>query len=313
MTLQRILIADADRDRGAELALRCSILQAEIHTCGDARSALEIVRQWKPDLALLDATMAIGRRRRLSEHLAHDPAWRCTRIIALSESSDHRIIRAASDLPAYSLRPSPDLWRRMEPVIYELLDVAIAPPRVMDWLLDATARSTPARTGAATKPTVDIAYRTSGRAASEKSDRGRWLLYAGNDGQLAQSLRLRLGSHGLDVVSALETRETSGESKNNAPAMLLLDYDQPGGVGDFLVRRCAASHRMRNVPLVVTSHRAEASLERRLLNLGACRVLTKPLVFARLLEVVVQHDATPPPIVPSPADATDATLPRQSS
>ena len=289
----RILIADANRDRATELAIRCERLDAVVRREIDSRAVVECVRQWRPHLVLLDSSMRLGRRRRMCEHMVRDPQWRHCRLIALSTPDDHRVLQEHDQLLIYSLRPQEPMWQRIEAVLDELLVAPRGPMRPIDYLFDTVlANPTAALNGLAVRGLAaqhdDLPRPHASGLKPDDTEERHTVVYIGADRQLARELASRLASQKVEVIDALqpcaEDRLPWGSSP---PFLFLVDYDLPAGRGDFFVRRIAASDRDRRMPLIALTARQETALQRRLINLGARLVLPKPPAVSTLAEEIL--------------------------
>jgi len=277
---RRILIADGQQDRATEFGIRCGRFDADVRVEHHGRKAVEAADEWKPDLIIFDAAMRFGRRRLLREHARKSKPWHETRLIALATPQDHRHLSRAADLQLYSMRPTEPMWHRVEPVIEELLNIDAAPRRVLDDLLDAISATVQddSADGSLQKTTSDH-----GNAKES------WNLYLGRDAQLLPLLRQRLQEFDFDFVSAFDVNSDEPSQRNALPSMVLLDYEQEPNQGDYFVRQFARAAQRAPIALVVLSERYSPALERRLLNLGACRLLAKPLNFHEFYEECIRH------------------------
>lgn len=118
-----ILLVDDDANLIDSLKLRCSALGLNVKTAHNALTAVKLIDETKPDLVCLDVHMPTGNGLAICEAMNTDPATASIPVIIMT--SDHRTatIKKCGDLCAYYIRKSGDLWRRMEPVIEELIDI----------------------------------------------------------------------------------------------------------------------------------------------------------------------------------------------
>jgi len=128
MTAKSVLIADDDRDLARVLATRMKRLGLRVRVAHDALKTLNMVRDRTPDLICLDVSMPAGNGLSVCEMLATDPNSSSIPVIILTGRKDKETIRRCHDMCAYYVLKSPDVWKRIEPVLYELLD--IDPPHV---------------------------------------------------------------------------------------------------------------------------------------------------------------------------------------
>jgi CheY-like chemotaxis protein len=104
---RRILVVDDHVDAAETLAELLELLGHETRVAFDARSALEIVRTFHPDVALLDIGLPVMDGCELARRLRQLPALEKTRLIALTgygRPSD-RAVSAAAGFDAHLLKP----------------------------------------------------------------------------------------------------------------------------------------------------------------------------------------------------------------
>jgi len=76
-----------------------------------------------PDLMILDINMPAGNGLSVCEMLATDPGSSAIPVIILTGRNDPDTIRRCHDMLAYYVLKCPDVWRRVEPVVFELMDI----------------------------------------------------------------------------------------------------------------------------------------------------------------------------------------------
>jgi len=123
MTSKKILIADDNRDLVRVLMIRCRGLGLETVAAYDAMTALTKIREQRPDLICLDVNMPAGNGLSVCEMLANDEEFSSTPVIILTGRADDDTIQRCGTMRAYYVFKSTDTWRRIEPVIRELLDL----------------------------------------------------------------------------------------------------------------------------------------------------------------------------------------------
>jgi DNA-binding response OmpR family regulator len=126
MPTKSVLIADDDRALAHALALRLKEFELHVRVAYDALTAINMVHQLPPDLAILDVNMPAGSGLSVCEMMATDSTTSRIPVIILTGRKDAETIRRCHDMLAYYVPKCPDLWKRVEPVIYEL--IAPGPP-----------------------------------------------------------------------------------------------------------------------------------------------------------------------------------------
>jgi CheY-like chemotaxis protein len=82
-----------------------------------------------PDLVCLDVNLPSGNGLSVCEMMETDPAAAKIPVIVLTGCKDAQTIRRCRDMCAYYVNKAGDVWRRVEPVIHELIDISPAPLR----------------------------------------------------------------------------------------------------------------------------------------------------------------------------------------
>ena len=116
-----ILIADDDRNLVDALAVRCRTLGLTVRIAHDARTALNIIFDDRPDVACLDVNMPFGNGLCVCEMLASDERFVSLPVIVLTGKTDLETVRRCHNLCAYYVPKSADLWSRIGPLLHELL------------------------------------------------------------------------------------------------------------------------------------------------------------------------------------------------
>ncbi|MCA9217520.1 MAG: response regulator [Planctomycetales bacterium] len=126
--MKQILIADDDKDLVQILSMRCRSIGLDVVTAYDARSALAAVLKHNPDLICLDVEMPAGNGLSVCEVLSKDEEYSATPVIILTGRTDPETIRRCGDMCAYYVNKTTNIWARIRPVIYELIDVDAPDP-----------------------------------------------------------------------------------------------------------------------------------------------------------------------------------------
>ena len=118
-----ILLVDDDADLIDSLGLRCRSIGLNVHTAHNALTALKRLDDSLPHLVCLDINMPTGNGLAICQAMASDPVTAKIPVIIMTACCSLETIRRCGDLCAYYIHKSGDLWKRMEPVIYELIDI----------------------------------------------------------------------------------------------------------------------------------------------------------------------------------------------
>jgi CheY-like chemotaxis protein len=118
-----VFIADDDRELVAALSSRIERLGLKVYKAFDAVSALQAIHSARPDLVILDVSMPAGNGLSVCEMMATDPNLSTVPVIILTGRQDQETIKRCWDMCVYYVLKCPDVWPRVEPLVYELVDV----------------------------------------------------------------------------------------------------------------------------------------------------------------------------------------------
>ena len=120
---KRILIVDDDSDFVSALEMRCHRIGLRVQTAHNALTAVATISRDLPDLVCMDVNMPTANGLNICEMMATDPEMARIPVIVLTGRKDAETIQRCHDLCVYYVHKSGDVWQRIEPVIYELVDI----------------------------------------------------------------------------------------------------------------------------------------------------------------------------------------------
>jgi DNA-binding response OmpR family regulator len=121
MRNRRILVVDDDREFAESIAMRCRGLGFETKTASTPLAAIAAMVTHPPDLLCLDVNLPTGNGLDLCQHLVRDSTRPELPVIILTGQTDRETIFRTSSLRTGFIYKSPDVWRRLRPLIEELL------------------------------------------------------------------------------------------------------------------------------------------------------------------------------------------------
>ena len=124
-----MLLVDDDADLVESLAIRCRALGLNVKTAHNALTAVNIMDDRLPDLVCLDVNMPTGNGLAICETMAGDPITAKIPVVIMTACCKPETIKRCGDLCVYYIHKAGNLWGRLEPVIYELIDVEPAEVR----------------------------------------------------------------------------------------------------------------------------------------------------------------------------------------
>jgi len=120
---KRILLIDDDADLIASLGLRCRSIGLDVKVAHNALTAVKLMDASLPHLVCLDVNMPTGNGLAICAAMASDPVTAQIPVIIMTACCSPQTVKTCGDLCAYYVHKSGDLWKRLEPVIYELVDI----------------------------------------------------------------------------------------------------------------------------------------------------------------------------------------------
>lgn len=126
-----------------------------------------------------------------------------------------------------------------------------------------------------------------------RQDPSPWVLSIDDDPEFSWGLQKRLERHGISVLRAFEGMQGYRTAFARPVDAIICDYFMPNGRGDYILRRLKENPVTKDIPVIVMTGKNDAALERKVLNLGAVRFLTKPFDVAELLEELRRHLRSP--------------------
>jgi DNA-binding response OmpR family regulator len=306
-------------------------------------SAVRMIDSLAPDVVILDVNMPSGSGLAVCELISSGDRMRNTPIIMLTGESQPETVRRCYEMCAYYVLKCPDVWSRVRPLLEEILardfDAAAAEPNGGSANSDLSATTDDVALDVGTwpvvkKPNAATATSANGNAlvdavfaalnpadvaisahskARRPADSGIslenptcWILSIDDDPDLAASLEMRLCEHNVAVRRALAGMEGYRRAFVEPAQAILLDFEMPGGNGDYVLRRLKENPVTRDIPVIVLTGRHEKSIERTMFNLGATAFLTKPYTWPQLWGTLRPYVAQQP--LAGDGDAMDVVL-----
>ncbi|MGE0377862.1 MAG: response regulator [Planctomycetaceae bacterium] len=323
MNQQTIFIADDDSDLVELLARRCRSLGFAVDTASDAMTALKKIDQVRPDLAILDVNMPGGNGLSVREMMADNEQLASVPVIILTGKVDEQILRRCFTSCAYYVAKCPDVWPRIEPLLFEILggDVKGGDGKGGDGTC-GNVRGGDSENGGSSDVARDAAKKSNPYEDSDQkvffdwifdmfaqpdqdetesflpdstvaessspTVQDPWVLCIDDDSEFTFLLQMRLQEHGVNVLRAFSGMEGFRSAFFSRPQAVILDFEMPDGNGDYVLRRLKETPLTRETPVIVLTGRKDHTVERQMYALGADEFLTKPCSWDKLWPIL-QH------------------------
>ncbi|MBI3464448.1 MAG: response regulator [Planctomycetes bacterium] len=272
---RRVLLATEDHKLVDAVVPKCESYGLQVATVtGTSKDCLPPFPQWKdadtPDLLILDSDTPLFRRWAICEQFVPRNTLALLPVIVVGPQSDHAMARQCEEFGVHYVFKSDELWRDMQPLFFELLSIQPAE-------------------GQAPSPN------TSPRENGDHVDLPPTVLCIDDDYAFTKMMQLRLTSFGFNVLCVSNALQGYLMALKRRPDAIITDYTMPEGYGTYLLRRLKEHTLTRTTPVIVLTGRdisgrpidhKDFALERQLRNLGAECVLTKPVDWPQLLDVL---------------------------
>jgi CheY-like chemotaxis protein len=200
--------------------------------------------------------------------LSHDEHLKSIPVIVLTGRKDQETVRSCNDLLAYYVPKGADMWRRLEPLVDELLDLGRGRPSPDPLRLNDVV--------------IADAAGCSEKSSGPSPDREPALpliLCVDDDREFVESLKWRFRQHGLAVAQAFAGMTGYWAAFRTPARVILLDQDMPNGNGEYVMRRLKENVATRDIPVIVVTGSRDRMLERKMFNLGAADYFIKPIAW----------------------------------
>jgi DNA-binding response OmpR family regulator len=119
--MKYVLIADDDAMLVEALRIRCDHLGLKVRTATDGMTVLALIHDEVPDLVFLDIQMPAVDGLEVCRKLARGHAVVPIPVIMLTGRADEPTRRRCTELGAYYVLKAPDAWKRLKPIVCQLL------------------------------------------------------------------------------------------------------------------------------------------------------------------------------------------------
>ena len=121
------------------------------------------------------------------------------------------------------------------------------------------------------------------------------ILIVDDERDIVKALRIRLQSHGYEVVTAFDGAQGVFIAHKEVPDLVLLDIRMPAGDGFSVAQQLRKSTDTLHIPIIFLTGSPEKNSEQRAEHLGARFYIKKPYDPEELLDAVRRALETEPP------------------
>lgn len=112
------------------------------------------------------------------------------------------------------------------------------------------------------------------------------ILFADDDGDTCEMMKVLLRFDGYEVVTASDGREAIDIACRKFPDLILLDLELPKLDGISVAKNLKSDRRFQSVPIVMISGHNPAKFRQPALDAGCMEFLLKPVDFSHIQELL---------------------------
>lgn len=298
-----ILIVGDDRSLVRDLAIRCSQMGLQVQRTHDARAALKLIKSTPANVACVDVASTGANGFTLVESIVSNQCTAYMPIIVLVSETDEDTNARCEHLGVHRVLKGAGLVNRLSPLLQRLASAGSGSSAVKSLRSAALAASrddeSPRTSRSYAHRLVDAVSTAFGVDHRHETARSRdnatrtadipWVLTIDDDPDFTFGLKKRLESHGVAVARACDGTDGVHAAFSRPANVILLDYAMPNGQGDYVLDRLKDNAVTRDIPVIVLTGKHDRALERKMMNLGAARFMTKPFEFDELLAELRKH------------------------
>lgn len=284
----RILIVD---DEASNFALLRKVLSDDgygsVASTTDSVSALQTIKDTKPDLVILDVLMPVVDGLQLLEMIRQDAEVAETAVVILTASSDPNIEARASDLGITDFLRKPvmpgELVSRVYHALTSHIDFEVVeqsqaeqssgpnPPAPLIELPEAVGRTN-------TLTALKQQFGPASDYVNEDRIRHSRIVIVDDEPFNFMVLRKFLSDEGYSRVLTTSDSTTAVDTIQKAkPDLVVLDIIMPDVDGIQILTQLKADPDLSRVPVLILTATSDTSLKRKALELGATDFLNKPV------------------------------------
>jgi DNA-binding response OmpR family regulator len=110
-----------------------------------------------------------------------------------------------------------------------------------------------------------------------------------DDPEISGILQMRLRQHRIGVIRAFSGMQGCWLALQSQPQAIITDLAMPQGTGDYVLRTLKENPRTAHIPVIIFTGRGDEALHRRMQDAGAAAVLSKPVSFQQIQNVLSRY------------------------
>lgn len=257
--MSKILLIEDDIFLGDVLIQKLKAAEYEVLLARDGASGLKQIREWRPDLILLDIILPNKNGYEVLEEKLRDQAIAQIPVIVISNSGQPVEINRALALGVkdYLVKAQFDPEEVLVKVRLQLSGSDVPRPDVFQ---------------AAQSPEIGE------KRPDTPSLQGKKIMWVEDDKFLSDIIARKLSAQGSALVHASEGEAALKLLETESPDVVLLDILLSGIDGYEILRRMKSGEKTKNIPVILLSNLGQKSDVEKGKSLGAARFLIKATV-----------------------------------
>lgn len=122
-----------------------------------------------------------------------------------------------------------------------------------------------------------------------KKDSDKTILVVEDNKVIIELMERTLGRAGYRVIGCTDSRSYRKACLAERPGLIILDILMPGKTGWEVLEELKMDPDLADIPVIISSVQSHQEDVDRSVKMGAVAFISKPYVFADLLEVIRQH------------------------
>lgn len=263
--MSKILIVEDDIFLGDTLIQKLKAEEYDVRLARDGVSGFKLIREWRPDLILLDLVLPQMDGHEVLKAIGADASLAETPVIVISDQAESTAA-SRTRIPAVK-----------DYLVKTQFDAEEAAVKVRAHLRKAERAPRAAKNHKEARGTAS-AGAVPAETAGGRELLGKKIMWVEDDRFLSDIIARKLSLEGCSLINATDGAEALRLLEKEHPDLVLLDILLPGVDGYQVLKRIKTEKRTENIPVILLSNLGGRDDIEKGMALGAARFLVKATV-----------------------------------